>query len=61
MEGFEKRVAALQHRAADLQKRIRELGTVPMEHVDRVRGRTIAANKRELGKVQHELESHKCV
>ena len=58
IEGFRTRVTALQHKSADLQKRIRELGTVPMEQVERVRGKSVAANKRELANVQRQLQSH---
>ena len=61
MEGFKTRVAALQHRSADLQKRIRELGMVPMEQVERVRNHSAAAKKRELADVQRQLQAHTCV
>ena len=60
MEGCRTRLAALQHRSADLRKRIRELGAVPMDEVDSVRGTSLSGLKKLLARVQGELGSHTC-
>ena len=58
MEALQTRKTAMEHRSADLQKRIRELGTVPMDVVEQHRGQGLAGLKRQLTKVQSQLEAY---
>ena len=58
MEALQTKKSALDHRSADLQKRIRDLGTVPMDVVEQHRGQGLPGLKKQLTKVQSQLTAY---
>ena len=58
MEALHTKRTATEYRSADLQKRIRELGTVPMDVVEQHRGQGLPGLKRQLTRVQSQLEAY---